>query len=108
MRPSVTYEKYQEAGGTLDEEQYAASIALAVSHVDFLIGINEVTDEDKYFEAVWACLSVLTDPVASGTNFSIGSFSMGSGQDNRTVDQKARDAAYEVLATTGMIYGGLA
>ena len=107
-RPEVTYQKCVEAGLTMGEAMYRENAAAAVAQVDYLVGANEVTDEAKYLEAVVAAMRAYAGSAATGAGFSIGSFSMGADPGGRTAQRAARDAAYEVLATTGMVYAGLA
>lgn len=105
MAVEVTYETYRVAGGTLPEAAYADVISDAVTAVDYLIGQNEVTDEDAYMKAVVAAAKACYDH-QGGASVSIGSFSASG--DSRETTVAATNAAYMALATTGMVWGGLA
>jgi hypothetical protein len=105
MPVEVTYGDYTANGGTLSEQAFMGSLQLATTEVDFLVGTNEVTDEDAYRRAVCAAVDAAEDAL-SGGSISIGSFSV-SGRAAEGSEEAARDAASKVLASTGMIYMGL-
>lgn len=106
MAVEVTYEQYVAQGGKLPEPSFGAQLPKAVAAVDYLIGVNEVTDEDKYREAVFAAIDVYADANPVGAGFTIGTFKMERSS-ARTARSEAMVAAYEVLATTGMVYMGV-
>lgn len=108
MTIEVTYDEYLDAGGTMGAEAFDAALPRAQASVDHLIGINEVTDKDAYVRAIIAAMGAYEGATPGGVGFSIGAFRMeGSGSPDETRAQAIR-AAYEVLATTGMVYGGVA
>ena len=105
----VTYAQYVEAGGIAPEEAFDGLIGRATACVDYIIGPNEVTDEDVYRRAVFAALGAYAEGNATGAGFTLGSFRMeGTAGGRSGADADARRAAYEVLATTGMAWAGLA
>ncbi len=96
---------YRLHPGGISEGEFNALLPAARATVDFLVGRNEVTDGERYREAVWAAMGALSEAHAGGS-MSIGSFSV-SGGDSRSRSDAARDAAYRVLAATGMVYAGV-
>ena len=104
MTVEVTYADYQALGLKGGEALFDASLPFSRAAVDFLIGPNEVTDEDAYKRAV--CLGVDAWSDASDGELRIGQFS--TGQSRTDPSRAASEAAYQVLAPTGMLFGGLA
>lgn len=104
-----TYGFYsEEFGGFMGEEDFKRLLPRAVRYVDWVIGYKRVCDahERRYQEAVCATVDVFhdSDPDAVG-DFAIGSFRMDVGRNSgRSV---AINAVTEILAPTGLLYGGV-
>ena len=107
MTPSYAF--YLEHGGSLSKESYLKGVGAAVAHVDWLTGWKQVPQEheDAYERAVCAVVDKFaeygTDPVGG---FAIGSFRMDDGS-KKTGKQLATDAAWEILAPTGLLWAGI-
>lgn len=97
---------YMQHPGGISEEDFNALLPAARAAVEFVVGINEVTDEGRYRRAVWAAMGALADTY-DGPGLTVGSFTLHQGG-SKSRAEAARDAAYEVLATSGMAYGGIA
>lgn len=107
--PSYTY--YSETyGGTLSQTDYYASLNDAVAHVDWLIGWKVVPAEyeDAYNRAVCSCVDIFHEYGRSAFGgFSIGSFRMGQEGGSLSGNDLATEAAWEILAPTGLLWSGI-
>jgi hypothetical protein len=119
--PSVTHERYKELGGTLEAEDFNASIAAAVAAVREIIGYNEPADQDDveaYERAVCAAVAVDNTYGASGgigenlASVTLGRFSasMGSGAAGSAslYEQDMRRAVRRELIGSSLLYQGIA
>lgn len=109
MSVPVTYEDYLTFGYSAAQGAFESRLAAAQAEVDFLVGINAVTDEIAYKKAVCTAADALERAEAGGGSLSIGGFSAsGLPLYEGTAHQAAQAAAAKVLATTGMTYAGVA
>lgn len=113
MNIEPTYKWYQEVyKGTLSEEVFTENLTGAIAHVNWLIALNEVTEETviPYKRAVCAVAEVFGTMGHNGTDggFSIGSFSVGGwGSSSKTSEEYATDAAVKELALCGLLFQGV-
>ena len=105
-----TYNFYKSVGGTLDADTFNAWLPKATAHVDWLIGWKAVPAqyETAYEKAVCFALDELHEygTTASG-GFTIGSFRMSDEGGRISGKDAATDAAWEVLAPTGLLWAGV-
>lgn len=104
--PEPTYGGYRLYGGTMAENGYESCVGRASDIVADIVGCNAVTDESAYLRAVYAATEAVGNGGMSGVT--VGSFSASYAGAQRSAEAEAYDAAYRVLATTGMAYGGIA
>ncbi len=106
MLPDWTYYSGTYKGQNA-EAVFNAQLPQAAAYVSALIGLNSVTSstEDAYKRAICAvCDAQATH--GDGGSITIGAVSLGT--DNRTLKEVSYDAAANELATTGLLFGGLA
>ncbi|MGI6125864.1 MAG: hypothetical protein ACOYEF_02755 [Planifilum sp.] len=104
--PEPTYDGYRVNGGTMAESGYSSCVRRASDIVADIVGCNAVTDEAAYLRAVYAAVDAIGDGGLSSVT--VGSFSASCAGTQRSAEDEAYDAAFRVLATTGMAYGGIA
>ncbi len=79
--PTVTFEQYEAAGGTLAEDAFTASSASAHAAVREIVGFNEIEDDDDlaaYVRAVGAAAEVdCTYGASGGIGEAIASVTLG-------------------------------
>lgn len=109
--PSYSY--YQGTGGKLSQEAFDELCPKAKAHVDWLIGWKDVPQEheEAYLTAVCFAVDAFAEYGSSGLGdggFSIGSFRVdGSSGFVASGKDAATDAAWEVLAPTGLLWSGV-
>lgn len=106
------YEFYRdEYHGQAPEAAFDAELPGAVAHVGWLIGRNRVTEATAtaYKRAVCACVDAFAVyGHQGGGGFTIGSFSVSGDSSGRTGEDVASDAACKELATSGLLWAGVA
>lgn len=118
LLPEVTYDRYAELGGALDEGAFKGSLRAAVAAVRDIIGFNEPSTNEQvgaYERAVCAAVDVDRAYGGSGgigeglASVGIGSFSAsvgnGSGEGGYLADM--RRAIRRELSGSGLLYQGI-
>lgn len=118
--PSVTYSRYQELGGKLDQGAFDASCPAAVAAVREVIGFNEPQDDEDleaYERAVCAAIAVDNQYGASGgigerlSSVTLGRFSAslssGDGGGASPYDADMERAITRELTGSTLLYQGL-
>lgn len=117
MLPEVTYQRYQELGGTLGEDAFNASLRAGMASVRQIIGFNvpDDTNMEAYERAVCAAVNVDAAYGASGgigeavASVTLGKFS-ASFSDNGTASPyqvDMRRAVHRELVGSSLLYQGL-
>lgn len=104
----MDYRAYLDLGGTLDEGSFNVAYPTAKAHVDHVIGYKHVPEEHQ--AAYDAAVASTCDAVAEcgdfdAASFSIGGFSMTSGQTPWRA--KADSRIRELLFPTGLLNAGV-
>ena len=119
--PSVTYDRYMELGGKVEESGFDASLGAAVSAVREVIGYNEPMDDEDvcaYERAVCAAIAVDYAYGASGgigeriASVTLGRFSASTGAGSTFAsspyDEDMQRAIRRELIGSSLLYQGIA
>lgn len=114
--PEVAYRDYEQRGGSLGEDAFAASLRAAVAAVREVMGLNEpqdADDEDAYIRAVCAAVDVDQAYGGSGgigeglSSVTLGRFSATTTAGGSPYDADMRRAIRRELIGSSLLYQGL-